>query len=91
MPADDRPSNDSEAPAMTTTTRRCTASLLGLLLVFGASSSARAAAPPSPAGAGAAAHAPDDVPRKRSRPSTDAVNRRAVIVMAEASVALDAR
>jgi uncharacterized protein DUF6600 len=34
---------------MTTTTRRFTASLLGLLLVFGASSSARAAAPPAPA------------------------------------------
>src|SRR5205823_14987902 len=49
MPADDRPSNDSEAPAMTTTTRRCTASLLGLLLALGASSSARAAAPPAPA------------------------------------------
>ena len=32
---------------MTTTTRRCTASLLGLLLVFGASSSARAAAAPA--------------------------------------------
>src|SRR5438477_10763323 len=47
MAAGDRPSNDSEAPAMTTTTRRCTASLLGLLLVFGASSSARAAAAPA--------------------------------------------
>src|SRR5207302_11226814 len=55
MPAGDRPANDSEAPAMTTPTRRCTTSLLGLLLVFSASSSARAAAPPSPAGADTAA------------------------------------
>src|SRR6267142_2197449 len=57
MPADDRPSNDSEAPAMTTTTRRCTASLLGLLLVFGAACRAQAAAPPAPA-AGPDAAAP---------------------------------
>src|SRR3989441_12914550 len=40
---------------------------------------------------GGAAHAPDDAPRKRIRPSRHAVNRRAVVVMAKASVALDAR
>src|SRR5438128_6139767 len=40
---------------------------------------------------GGAAHAPADAPRKRIGPSRDAVNHRVVVVMVEASVALDAR
>src|SRR2546422_2464558 len=49
MPAASRASKAREAFAMTTTARRFTACLLGLILFLGASSGAWAAPPPAPA------------------------------------------
>src|SRR5256885_4161698 len=49
MPAASRASKATEAFAMTTTARRFTACLLGLILFLGASSGAWAAPPPAPA------------------------------------------
>jgi hypothetical protein len=67
MPADNRASKRTEALAMTTIARRCTASLLGLLLCFGAVPSPGGAQPAAPAPSSGAATADGAIGRTPPR------------------------